>query len=154
MDSKEAECLRNAWGDKPCEHPWWVEVTVRGCETGKVVCTTCGQDRRKGEPAPAPVQVKTTTDADKATTLNHQITELDAKEITVIQQDKGPDAQATPLNEKVRDLDSVVDGIVTMLGGDFAFTMQEEAKIASVMDKLRDAWRRWSEKQREKRRST
>ena len=154
MESKEAEGLRKAWGDKPCEHPWWVEETLRGRETGKVVCTTCGQDRRKDEPAPAPVKVKTTTDADKAATLNQRVNELDAKDITVIQQVKDLDAQATPLNEKVKDLDFVADGIVAMLGRDFAFTRQDEAKIASVMGKLRGALGRWRERQREKRRST
>jgi len=153
MESKEAEGLRKAWGDKPCEHPWWVEETLRGGDTGKVVCTTCGQERPKGEPAPAPVKGKTTTDADKATTLNLQVTELDAKEMTVTQQDKDLDAQATLLNEKVKDLDSVADGIVAMLRGEFAFTMQDEAKIASVMGKLRVALGRWRERQREKRRS-
>lgn len=153
MESKEAGALRTAWGDKPCEHPWWVEETSRGRETGKVVCTTCGQDRPKGDPAPAPVKVKTTTDADMARTLNQQVTELDAKDITVIRQDKDLDAQATPLKEKVKDLDSVADGIVAMLVGDFAFTMEEEAKIASVMGKLRGALGRWRKRQREKRRS-
>ena len=154
MESKEAEGLRTAWGDKPCEHPWWVEETLRGRETGKVVCPTCGQDRRKSDPEPAPVKGKTTTDADKATTLNQQVTELDPKDITVIQQNKDLDALATPLNEKVKDLDSVAEGIVAMLRGDFAFTMQDEAKIASVMGKLRDALGRWRKRQREKRCST
>jgi len=151
MESTEAEVLKKAWGDNPCEHPWWVKKTVRGTDTDKDVCTTCGQDRRKGDPAPAPVNVGTTTNADKATILNQQVNELDAKDITVIQKDEDLDVQATPLNEKVKDLVSDADGIVAMLEGDFVFTRQDEAKIASAMSKLRDALGRWRERQRKKR---
>jgi hypothetical protein len=148
MEAKEASALRKAWGDKPCEHPWWVEETVNGTDTGKVVCKTCGRARRRGEPEPAPVKSKTT----KPATPNQQVKELDPKDITVIQQGKDPVARAAPLNQKVKDLESAVDGIAAMLGADFAFTMQEEANIASGAGKLRDALGRWRERQRKKRR--
>ncbi len=48
MDSVQAEALRKAWGNKPCEHPWWVKETFNSAETGAEVCTTCGQNRWKG----------------------------------------------------------------------------------------------------------
>jgi hypothetical protein len=49
MDYEEAEALRKAWGDKPCDHPWWVKETFRGAETGNEFCATCGKFRLKGE---------------------------------------------------------------------------------------------------------
>ncbi len=49
MDSVEAEVLRKAWGDKRCDHPWWVKETFRGAETGNEFCATCGKFRLKGE---------------------------------------------------------------------------------------------------------
>ena len=151
MEAKEAAAVRTAWGDKPCEHPWWVEETVNGADTGKVVCITCGRERRRGEQEPAPVEVKTTKPA--SPTQQVKELELDPKDITVIQWGKDPVAQKTPLNQKVKDLESAVDGITAMLEADFTFTMQEEANIASGAVKLRDALRRWRERQRKRKRS-
>ena len=54
------------------------------------------------------------------------------------------------MNQKVKDLDSTIENIVVMLREDFEFTKQEEAKIASVMGKVRDAFGRWRERQRRK----
>ena len=71
MESTEAEALRKAWGDKPCEHPWWVKKTVRGTDTDKVVCITCGQDQLKG-------QAQKVEDLDvKVTIVNQKATYLD-----------------------------------------------------------------------------
>jgi len=49
MDAVDAAALRRAWGNKPCEHPWWVKETLNEEETGVEVCTTCGNNRPKGE---------------------------------------------------------------------------------------------------------
>ena len=162
MEIKEADDLRKAWGDKPCAHPWWVEETLGGADTGKVACKTCGRDRRKGEPAPAPAKDKTTTGAATLTPpaqpvkeldwqtpiLDQHIKELDLKTPILDQQVDAPDLQATPLNPKVKDLESAVEGVVAMLGSDFAFTMPDAAKIASVAGKLRDALGGWRERKK------
>ena len=135
MESTEAEALRKAWGDKPCEHPWWVKKTVRGTDTDKDVCKTCGRDRSKGKAW----EGTTTTKSDKAAPLDQKVEYLDSK--------------AATLNQKVKDLDSAVDSITAMLTADFAFTMLDEARIASAMGKLRDAFGRWREKLWKRKRS-
>lgn len=53
------------------------------------------------------------------------------------------------MNQKVNDLTSAIHAIVTMLREDFKFTGQEEAELASVMGKLRDAFGRWRKRQQE-----
>ncbi|TAL12721.1 MAG: hypothetical protein EPO02_00395 [Nitrospirae bacterium] len=153
MEAKEASAVRKAWGDKPCAHPWWVEETMNGTDTGKVVCKTCGRARRKGEPEPAPAKGKTAKPAPPAQPVKQQVKELDPAAVTVVQRGKDPVARAAPLNQKVQDLESAVDGITAMLGADFAFTTQEEANLASGADKLRDALGRWRERKRKKKRS-
>jgi hypothetical protein len=139
LDVKEAAALRKAWGDKPCEHPWWVEETVGGAAMGRVACKTCGLDRRKGAPLPDSGKGKTKTDEELDLTASIQkVTDLNWK--------------APASNQQVQDLDSAADGIVDMLTEDFALTLQDEAKIAAVMDKLRDALGQWRERQRNKKR--
>lgn len=139
LDVKEAAALRKAWGDKPCEHPWWVEETVGGAAMGRVACKTCGLDRRKGAPLPDSGKGKTKTDEELDLTASIQkVTDLNWK--------------APASNPQVKDLDSAADCIVDMLTEDFALTLQDEAKIASVMDKLRDALGQWRERQRNKKR--
>lgn len=58
MDIKKAEALREAWGDKPCEHPAFeletIGTPVRGLgyiqsKTNDYVCVQCGQDFTKEE---------------------------------------------------------------------------------------------------------
>ena len=52
MDIKKAEALREAWGDKPCEHPAFSKERINGIigdqfiesKTGEYICTQCGQD--------------------------------------------------------------------------------------------------------------
>ncbi|HZC68153.1 MAG TPA: hypothetical protein VE201_05995 [Nitrospirales bacterium] len=132
MESKEADALRKAWGDKPCEHPWWVEETSGRAATVRVVCTTCGQARLKGK------------------TLEAETLEIETLEVET----KTDSEKDTATNQKVKDLDAAVDGIVAMLRTEFAFTMQDEAKIGSVMGKLHDAFGRWREGQQKKKRST
>jgi len=139
LDVKEAAALRKAWGDKPCEHPWWVEETVGGAYMGRVACKTCGLDRRKGAPLPDSGKGKTKTDEELDLTASIQkVTDLNWK--------------APASNPQVQDLDSAADGIVAMLTEDFALTLQDEAKIAAVMDKLRDALGQWRERERNKKR--
>jgi len=139
LDVKEAAALRKAWGDKPCEHPWWVEETVGGAAMGRVACKTCGLDRRKGAPLPDSGKGKTKTDEELDLTASIQkVTDLNWK--------------APASNQQVKDLDSAADGIVDMLTADFALTLQDEAKIAAVMDKLRDALGQWRERERNKKR--
>ncbi len=149
MESTEAEALRKAWGDKPCEHPWWVKKTVRGTDTDKDVCKTCGQDRSKGKAW----EGTTTTKSDKAAPLDQKVEDLDVKVTIVNQKATYLDSKAAPLNQKVKDLDSAVDSITAMLTADFAFTMLDEARIASAMGKLRDAFGRWRERLRKRKRS-
>jgi len=139
LDVKEAAALRKAWGDKPCEHPWWVEETVGGAAMGRVACKTCGLDRRKGAPLPGSGKGKTKPDEELDLTASIQkVTDLNWK--------------APASNQQVKDLDSAADGIVDMLTADFALTLQDEAKIAAVMDKLRDALGQWRERERNKKR--
>ena len=173
LDAKEADALRKAWGDKPCEHPWWVEETLDGADLGKVACKTCGLDRRKGAPVPGSRKGKTTTDSDTgktktdsatATTPDQKVAEADLKAMAPIQKVEEVDLTATiqkvtdlnwkapASNQQVKDLESAVDGIVAMLTEDFALTLQDEAKIASLMDKLRDALGQWRKRQGQKKR--
>jgi hypothetical protein len=150
MEATEADALRKAWGDKPCEHPWWVEETVDGADMGRVVCKTCGLDRRKGAPLPDSGKGKTKTDSATATTPTQKVEELDLT--ASIQKVTDLNWKAPASNPQVKDLESAVDSIGAMLTADFALTLQEEAKIASVMDKLRDALWQWRERQRNKKR--
>jgi len=148
MEAKEAAALRIAWGDKPCEHPWWVEETVNGVDKGRVVCKTCGLGRRKGETLPDSGKGKTKTKSAKATTPTQKVEEVDLT--ASIQKVADLDLEAPALNPKVKDLESAVDGIVAMLTADFAFTTQDETKIASVADKLRDAFALWRERRQKR----
>ncbi len=145
MEAKEAAALRKTWGDKPCGHPWWVDETNNGADTGKVICKTCGRARRKGEPEPPAVKPP------KPPTASQRVRKIDPKDITIIQQGKAPVAPPAPVNQKVKELESAVDGVAAMLGSDFAFTAQDEARIDSASGKLRDALGRW--RQQKKKRS-
>lgn len=162
LDMKEADALRKTWGDKPCAHPWWVEETLDGADIGKVACKTCGLDRRKGTPVPDSRKGKTTTDSDKgtaktdsatATAPTQKVEELDLTASIVNPKVADRDMKAPALNPQVKDLDSAADGTVAMLTADFALTLQDEAKIVSVMDTLRDALGRWRERQQKKKRA-
>ena len=42
MQSKKANELRAAWGDRPCEHPAFAKEYDLGARTGDYVCTQCG----------------------------------------------------------------------------------------------------------------
>ena len=42
MQKKRATALRQAWGDKPCEHPAFAKEYDLGERTGNYVCTQCG----------------------------------------------------------------------------------------------------------------
>ena len=42
MQKKKAIALKQAWGDKPCEHPTLAREYDLGERTGNYVCTTCG----------------------------------------------------------------------------------------------------------------
>ncbi len=159
LDAKEAAAMRKTWGDKPCAHPWWVEETLNGADTGKVACKTCGLDRRKGAPVPGPRKGKTPTGSGKGKTTTDPATatpttpkgeELDLTAVVQEQKVPAPGSPATPLNPQVKDLESAVDGIVATLGTGFAFTAQDETKIASVTDKLRDALGQWRERRRKR----
>jgi hypothetical protein len=150
-----------------------VEETVGGADKGRVVCKTCGLDRRKGETLPDSGKGKTTAGSGKGKTKTkpakataptqkveepnvkatppvQKVEELDLTAMVLEQKVPAPDSPATPLNEKVKGLESAVDGVVAMLTADFAFTTQDEAKIASVADKLRDALGRGRERRRKR----
>jgi hypothetical protein len=43
MQWKDAEKLREIWGDKPCEHPNYDKEYYLGADTMDKVCTQCGQ---------------------------------------------------------------------------------------------------------------
>lgn len=43
MQMNEAMKLREAWGDKPCNHPDLDKEYELGTATGDYVCTQCGQ---------------------------------------------------------------------------------------------------------------
>jgi len=43
MQAKKANILREAWGDKPCDHPDYDREIVLGCDSGDKVCTHCGK---------------------------------------------------------------------------------------------------------------
>lgn len=58
MDIKKAEALREAWGDKPCEHPSFERETIGASVSGlgyiksytnDFVCTQCGRDFTREE---------------------------------------------------------------------------------------------------------
>ena len=43
MKQKQAALLRQAWGDKPCDHPAFArEYGADGERTGSYICTQCG----------------------------------------------------------------------------------------------------------------
>lgn len=46
MDARKAAQLREAWGDKPCDHPKIEPVGHSGLEA----CAQCGQVFTKGKP--------------------------------------------------------------------------------------------------------
>lgn len=43
MQAKKAQRLREAWGDRPCDHPEYDREIVFGCDSGDKVCTQCGE---------------------------------------------------------------------------------------------------------------
>jgi hypothetical protein len=43
MKQKRAQELREAWGDKPCEHPTLAKLYDLGAHTGSFACTLCGR---------------------------------------------------------------------------------------------------------------
>lgn len=43
MQAKTARRLREAWGDKPCNHPNLEKEYELGSDTGDYVCTSCGK---------------------------------------------------------------------------------------------------------------
>lgn len=45
MDIQEAQRLREAWGDRPCNHPSLDKEYDHGAATGDYVCTQCGEAR-------------------------------------------------------------------------------------------------------------
>jgi hypothetical protein len=42
MQKKKAAALKQAWGDKPCDHPTLAREYDLGERTGNYVCTSCG----------------------------------------------------------------------------------------------------------------
>ena len=42
MQAKKAAALREAWGEKPCEHPALAKEYASGVRTGDYVGTQCG----------------------------------------------------------------------------------------------------------------
>ena len=43
MKEKQAQALRDAWGDRPCPHPSFSrEYDQAGARTGDYFCTQCG----------------------------------------------------------------------------------------------------------------
>jgi hypothetical protein len=49
MQAKQAQILRDEWGDKPCNHPNYEKEYYLGANTGDKVCTQCGQVLSKDE---------------------------------------------------------------------------------------------------------
>ena len=43
MKVKRAQELRDAWGDKPCEHPQLAKLYDLGERTGNFACAQCGK---------------------------------------------------------------------------------------------------------------
>lgn len=43
MQMIEAQRLRDAWGEKPCDHPKLEREYYLGVSTGDYVCTQCGK---------------------------------------------------------------------------------------------------------------
>lgn len=43
MQLKRARKLSEEWGDRPCEHPGFAKLYDMGEQTGKYVCTQCGE---------------------------------------------------------------------------------------------------------------
>jgi len=43
MQNKERMIIREAWGDKPCDHPHIEREYDLGADTGDLVCTQCGR---------------------------------------------------------------------------------------------------------------
>lgn len=43
MQMKDAEAIRERWGNKPCDHPSLEKEYELGAATGDYVCTKCGQ---------------------------------------------------------------------------------------------------------------
>ena len=42
MQAKKAAALREAWGERPCDHPALAKEYSSGVRTGDYVCTQCG----------------------------------------------------------------------------------------------------------------
>jgi hypothetical protein len=43
MQVKDAERLRNSYGDRPCPHPTFAKEYYLGSHTGEYVCKQCGR---------------------------------------------------------------------------------------------------------------
>lgn len=64
MQVEKALELRNAWGDKPCDHPELTKEYDRGAATGDYVCTRCGESAwgnswNRPKPPPSALEPKT-----------------------------------------------------------------------------------------------
>ena len=49
MQMDKAKKLREAWGDKPCDHPSFSKEYMFGADTGDYVCMKCGKSFDRGE---------------------------------------------------------------------------------------------------------
>ena len=43
MQMYQADEIREAWGNKPCDHPTLQPEYILGGQTGDYVCTVCGK---------------------------------------------------------------------------------------------------------------
>ncbi|MDP1521494.1 hypothetical protein Q8A57_10985 [Porticoccus litoralis] len=49
MEYEEVKALREAWGDKDCDHPGFTDEILFGSKTGDFVCIQCGKSFTKRE---------------------------------------------------------------------------------------------------------
>ncbi|MEZ5528720.1 MAG: hypothetical protein R3E57_02065 [Porticoccaceae bacterium] len=49
MEYEEVKALREAWGDKPCDHPDFTDEILFGSRTGDFICIQCGESFTKRE---------------------------------------------------------------------------------------------------------
>ena len=131
--------------------------TTAGSDKGKTKtdsATATAPTQKVADPdmkATAPTQKVADPDL-KATAPTQKVEEVDLT--ATIQKVTDPNWKAPASNPQVKDLDSAADGVVAMLTPDFALTLLDEAKIVSVIDRLRDALVQWRERQQKKKRST
>lgn len=43
IQMKDAEEMRKAWGNKPCDHPSFSKEYFNGMNTGDYICNQCGE---------------------------------------------------------------------------------------------------------------